>query len=365
MAVGDGNALTHIRGVILLVPWVLWLCLADLAISLLLILKPFMPDFVYNGSSFIAQSVWRWIQVMFETFNGAEITMSGDVLPKHESAIVVANHVGWADFYMIQALAVRSGMLSRCRYFAKIQLRVVPFLGWGLWAMGMPMVSRNWQKDKRELDRVFSGIVDRHWPTCKLYINILVLSLTPCTRARSAVYVVRAPAAASSPNFASFGYTLHRQNYRHILTKPNFTGLISFSEATRYSQRKYEESKLWCKETDRPQPKHLLYPRTKGFITTVQHLRKAPHVKAVYVMALAYSRNGQFREAPTMWDTMSLPGLSKKYGYKFHVYARRFPIEMLPAKDEELASWLEERWVDMGEWLDVKKSEWESEQIVS
>jgi 1-acyl-sn-glycerol-3-phosphate acyltransferase len=164
---GSGTIATNIRGAFIVVPWLLYLLLADLALSLLLIPKYFIPDTVYDASSAIAQSVWTWIQHIFETLNGATITTSGDVLPPGESAIVVANHVGWSDFYMIQAVAIRSGMLGRCRYFAKIQLRVVPFLGWGLWAMGFPLVSRNWLRDKRELDRVFSGIVDRKWPTCK------------------------------------------------------------------------------------------------------------------------------------------------------------------------------------------------------
>lgn len=44
---------------------------------------------------------------------------------------------------MIQALAMRSGMLGYCRYFAKAQLKKVPLLGWGLMAMGMPLVTRN------------------------------------------------------------------------------------------------------------------------------------------------------------------------------------------------------------------------------
>jgi 1-acyl-sn-glycerol-3-phosphate acyltransferase len=49
--------------------------------------------------------------------------MSGDVLPEGESVIVIANYVSWTDFYMIQALAIRSGILGRCRWFAKIELR--------------------------------------------------------------------------------------------------------------------------------------------------------------------------------------------------------------------------------------------------
>jgi len=161
------SPVTHVRGFTLLVPWVISLFLADTALSLLLPFKPLAPNLTYDLSSSIAWTIWRWIQMTFEVFNGAKITFSGDALPRGESAVVVANHVGWCDFYMIQALAVKAGMLSRARYFAKIQLRYVPFLGWGLWALDMPMVTRNWLKDKRELDRIFTGIVKRRWPTCK------------------------------------------------------------------------------------------------------------------------------------------------------------------------------------------------------
>ncbi|KAL7909792.1 hypothetical protein GGI35DRAFT_399027 [Trichoderma velutinum] len=288
---------THIRGILLTAPWFLYLFLADVALSLLLPLKPLAPELVYDLSSRLAGSVWSWIQFIFQRVNGAKIVCSGDDLPPGESAIVVANHQAWSDFYMIQALAIRSGMLGRCRYFAKRQLRLVPFLGWGLWAMGMPMVSRSWLKDKSGLDRAFAGLVSRRLPIW----------------------------------------------------------FISFSEATRFSQRKYQESQAWCKKTDRPHPMHLLYPRTKGFIATVQHLRTAPHIKAVYDVTILYRRGSEFQEVPTMWDTLSIPSLSKEVGYTFHVHTRRFPIETLPSTDAELARWLEQRWIEKGEWLEAQR----------
>ncbi|KAK0613008.1 hypothetical protein B0T17DRAFT_583742 [Bombardia bombarda] len=299
------SLIRHLRGAGLVSPWLTWLLAADILLSLMLPLKLLFPDTAYDLSSRIAFSVWRWIQWLFETRNRAVISTSGDALPSGESAIVVANHVGWSDFYMIQALALRAGMLGRCRWFAKRQLRVVPFLGWGLWVMGMPLVSRNWLKDKAELDRVFKGITGRKWPTW----------------------------------------------------------LVSFSEATRYTPQKYAESQKWCAANNRPQPEHLLYPRTKGFVTTVQHLRKAPHVKAVYDLTIAYQHGKQWQQAPTMWETLSVPRLSLAsqkggQGYRFHVHARRFPLEELPHDDAELARWLEERWVEKGEWLERKRIEW-------
>ena len=156
------------RCAVFLVPWLAHLLLADLALSLLLPVSVLFPTACYNISSSIAESVWRGIQFIFTRINGAHIIVSGDEkLPQGESAIVISNHVEWTDFYLIQQLAIRAGMLSMCRWFAKQQLKWVPFLGWGLWAMGMPLVSRKWATDQREMDRVFHGPVETGWPICK------------------------------------------------------------------------------------------------------------------------------------------------------------------------------------------------------
>lgn len=156
-----------LRGILLTTPWLLHLLLADLLLSLLLPFSPFIPDRVYNASSSIASSVWTSVQTLFTTTNSARITISGQPLPSGESAVVVANHVSWVDFFMLQALAQRAGMLGRCRWFAKRALKFVPLLGWGLWAMGMPLVSREWIKDKAELERVFGRILRGKWPICE------------------------------------------------------------------------------------------------------------------------------------------------------------------------------------------------------
>lgn len=157
---------TNLRGLAITVPWVIHLLLADIGLSALLPLSAVFPSLTYDISSTLAWSVWRGIQFIFTGLNGANITTSGDALPQAESAIVVANHLGWTDFYMIQQLAIKAGMLGRCRWFAKAQLKRVPFLGWGLWAMGMPLVTRNWVQDKREIDSVFGKLVKYKLPVC-------------------------------------------------------------------------------------------------------------------------------------------------------------------------------------------------------
>ena len=159
---------TVLRSTVLILPWALVLLTAEILISILLPLSALVPTVVYHISSQLAYVVWFGIQSIYTQANGARIQFSqaSAVLPRHESAIVVANHVAWTDFYMIQALAVRAGMLSRCRWFAKNQLKWVPLLGWGLWAMGMPLVTRDWTRDTAEMSRVFGGIRGYGWPIC-------------------------------------------------------------------------------------------------------------------------------------------------------------------------------------------------------
>ena len=116
------KALTHTRGVALITPWFMCLVVCDLIFTALLPFKPVAPDAVYNISSTVVRFAWAWIQRNFESVNGAEVVVSGDAIPRGESGLVVSNHVCWSDFYMIQAVAIRAGMLSRLRYFAKVQL---------------------------------------------------------------------------------------------------------------------------------------------------------------------------------------------------------------------------------------------------
>ncbi|KAF2753221.1 hypothetical protein EJ05DRAFT_515053 [Pseudovirgaria hyperparasitica] len=300
----------HIRGSIIITPWLLYLLAADVALSLLLPVKLVLPTPTYHLCSLIAGSVWAWIQHIFVDYNNANIIVEsntdGATIPFRESAIVVANHVSWTDFYLIQDLAQRAGMLSRCRWFAKKSLRWVPFLGWGLWAMGMPLVSRKWTSDRRELNKVFDGIVQRKWPVW----------------------------------------------------------LISYSEGTRFTRRKHASTLSFCESRNLPIPKHTLWPRTRGFVSTVQALRKTSHVRAVYDMTLAYSSQGSFMTAPSFWATIAAPlngirGDLSRAGHRFFVRLDRFDLDDLPESDEELGLWLESRWLAKDRKLQELERMWE------
>lgn len=109
----------------------------------------------------------------------------------------------------------------------------------------------------------------------------------------------------------------------------------------------------WCKANDKPLPRGpLLYPRTKGFVATLTSLRhRAPHVKAVYDLTLAYANGKKFMTPPSFLTSVAVPDLAKA-GWRFWVHVERFAIEDLPEDDEGLAKWLEARWMEKGERLE-------------
>ena len=100
-------------------------------------------------------------------------------------------------------------------------------------------------------------------------------------------------------------------------------------------------------------PQHLLLPRTKGFVACVQKLRKTTHVKAVYDITVSYARNDGsiFQHAPSFAESLMIPRLDRQW--RFFVHVDRHSINELPESDEGIAQWLEDRWVEKGERLEV------------
>lgn len=142
-------------------------------------------------------------------------------------------------------------------------------------------------------------------------------------------------------------------------------GLVSYSEATRYTPEKHAETAKWCRANGKPVPQHTLYPRIKGFVATVQNLRLTSHVKAVYDLTLAYSEGEKFMSPPRFFQTLYLPNINRNW--QMYVHVQRYDLQSLPETDEKLAEWLESRWIEKGEKLEVlrqklaKGMSWEDE----
>jgi hypothetical protein len=103
--------------------------------------------------------------------------------------------------------------------------------------------------------------------------------------------------------------------------------LVSFVEGTRITPAKLERSQNYAEATGLEPPNHVLIPRTKGFVASVQALRQS--LDAVYDVTIGYPDG-----VPTLWQYI------KGHARVAHLHIRRYPIAELPTRAAGLAQWL-------------------------
>ncbi|RKP09830.1 hypothetical protein THASP1DRAFT_13736, partial [Thamnocephalis sphaerospora] len=263
-----------------------------------ILLAPFSPQMLIRINAWVAGTMWGTMQVSVPQAarnNEMDITFSGDELPAGENAIVISNHVGMSDYYLINAVAIRKRMISHCS--VSTMRDGVPFWGWGMWLCGMLMIKRNWLQDRRRIEAVFHRI--------RTY--------------RPPVWV------------------------------------ISFLEGTRLSPKKLREGQAFARSRNLPVLENLLVPRTKGFCETVRQLRDT-HVKHVYDFTIAYQHSKRgFGVSPSL---LRVHSHSLRGEYRFHVHVRRYAIDDLPNDDEELAKWVHQTYREKDALLEDLKTNW-------
>jgi 1-acyl-sn-glycerol-3-phosphate acyltransferase len=167
---------------------------------------------------------------MLEKLGGIKIEFSGDKIPAGEGAIVFGNHVTNLDSVLIMGLLLRKGMGGSLKFLAKKSLSYTPLYGWSFKMAELGIfLSRNWDKDRENIEQVFKSIVQ---------------SETPCSM-----------------------------------------GIMP--EGTRITLKKRAEAVKFCKEKNIEPFQQVLFPRPRGFRSVVQNL-KGSHVRQVFDFTIAY-----------------------------------------------------------------------------
>ncbi|WWC64009.1 uncharacterized protein I303_106615 [Kwoniella dejecticola CBS 10117] len=269
--------------------------IANIVLLFAVLVKPFSEEKSWDIACWTGNWFWTYMQNHWEISLNARdaVQVTGDEIPKRESAFVITNHLGYSDYYLFQYLSSRAGMMGNSRYFVKREILRIPFFGLAFWSMGMILVSRNWTNDQRLIERAFSRIkANNH----------------PC-------WIVLCP------------------------------------EGTRRTSFKLLKSQAFAREKGKHELKHVLFPRTKGFVSTVQALRDS-HIKYVYDFTLLYQSPKQYKwRVPALAEQLSCDDLAKK-GYKYRIHVKRIPIDELPKDEETLKVWCEDLWKAKDDLLD-------------
>ncbi len=115
--------------------------------------------------------------------------------------------------------------------------------------------------------------------------------------------------------------------------------LVSFVEGTRITPDKLLASQRYAREHGLEEPRHVLLPRTKGFAASVRGLGR--HLGAVYDLTIGYVGG-----VPTLWQYIEGSVTT------IHLHVRRFPLGELPSPEEELKTWLLQRFREKDELLE-------------
>jgi 1-acyl-sn-glycerol-3-phosphate acyltransferase len=234
-----------------------------------LLLLPFSRRAFRRFNRWCANTWWGACVVASQWLNRTRIVVTGEDVPERENALLLCNHQNMPDILALMMLARTKKRLGDLKFFVKHDLKWVPGVGWGMQFIGCPFVRRDWTADRERIRRTFDTLVRERIPVW----------------------------------------------------------LVSFAEGTRSTPEKLLANAEWAVEHGLEPTRHVLIPRTKGFVATIEGL--GDHLDAVYDVTIGYEGG-----VPTLWQYIT--GCVKR----IHVHVRRIPIETLPRVEEELRSWL-------------------------
>ena len=223
---------------------------------------------------------WGLCVTIAERVNGTTMVVTGDEVPPLENAILVANHQQMPDIPFLMHFARTKGRLGDLKWFVKKAVKYVPGVGWGMVFLDCLFVERRWTDDQDKIAQTFHQLVSERIPLW----------------------------------------------------------LITFVEGTRISPEKVSAAQAYAHDQGLRPPDHVLIPRTKGFVASVQGLRD--HIDAVYDVTIGYEDG-----VPTLWQYI------KGQVPTAHLHVRRYPVADLPDDPPQLADWLFQRFQEKDDLL--------------
>jgi len=245
---------------------------------------------LYRTTVDAVQHWWlKFAVLLIEWVGGMSVTMSGDVQP-HEAeraTILISNHNCRLDWMFLWCLCLRMGWLRTLTIMLKAPLKKVPFFGWACQAFHFVFLARN----DREGDLATIGSLLRY---------LCALGAPPV--------------------------------------------VLCFPEGTDLSPENLAKSNAFATKKGLAPLKHLLHPRTAGFIAAERALGE--HLDAVYDVTISYVNHPCAPSKDPRPDEKSIFAKGKwPKAVHFHV-ARTAAAELRKggSDDAALSGWLENAW---------------------
>ncbi|CAB3368326.1 Hypothetical predicted protein [Cloeon dipterum] len=241
--------------------------------------RPFNKSLYRRLNYYLAYSLYSQLVFLAEWWSGCDVMVyidreDFDKYYGKEHGYLIMNHAYDIDWLMGWVFCDRIRLLGNCKTYAKKVLQYIPTMGWA-WKFGESVfLERNWEKDKEIISKQLKELVEY----------------------------------------------------------PSPIWLLLFAEGTRFSEHKHAASMKFAKERGLPLLKHHLVPRTRGFTSSIPHLKEK--MGAIYDVQLAFKKDDKIE--PSMSNLLIGKGVTA------HLYIRRIPMDGVPTDEQEANQWLHE-----------------------
>nr|XP_020648776.1 lysocardiolipin acyltransferase 1 isoform X2 [Pogona vitticeps] len=118
--------------------------------------------------------------------------------------------------------------------------------------------------------------------------------------------------------------------------------LLIFPEGTDLTDHTKARSNAFAEKNGLQKYEYVLHPRTTGFTFIVKRLRDGNNLDAIHDITVAYPQNIPQTEKHLLFGN---------FPKEIHFHVQRYPVESLPASQEELQLWCQKRWEEKEERL--------------
>ncbi|XP_071691780.1 probable 1-acyl-sn-glycerol-3-phosphate acyltransferase 5 [Rutidosis leptorrhynchoides] len=210
---------------------------------------------------------------LFEKINKTKVVFSGENVPAKERVLIIANHRTEVDWMYLWDLALRKERLGYIKYVLKSSLMKLPVFGWAFHILEFISVERRWDLDESPMRMMLSSFKNQQDP---LWLAV-------------------------------------------------------FPEGTDFTEQKCIRSQKYAVEHGLPVLHHVLLPKTKGFVASLEELRGC--LDAVYDITIGYKNR-----CPTFLDNAF--GVAPS---EVHIHVQRIAVNDIPESEKMIGSWLIDR----------------------
>ncbi|XP_019154454.1 PREDICTED: 1-acyl-sn-glycerol-3-phosphate acyltransferase 2-like isoform X1 [Ipomoea nil] len=251
------------------------------------VIRPFSKSTYRRINRLFAELLWLELVWLIDWWAGVKVQLYTDPetfkLMGKEHALLISNHRSDIDWVVGWVLAQRSGCLGSTLAVMKKSSVYLPVIGWSMFFSEYLFLERSWAKDESTLKSGLKRLQDYPLPFW----------------------------------------------------------LALFVEGTRFTQAKLLAAQEYAASTGLPIPRNVLIPRTKGFVTAVNHMRS--FVPAIYEVTVAIPKSSP---APTMLR------IFKGQPSVVHIHMKRHMMKDLPENDDDIAQWCRDVFVAKDKLLD-------------